>query len=221
MTPLQRQVHDYLHGLHEREQRNKPFSKRTMTVTTPATAPPDLTAPGDPTFTYRATPPDVQAKGWRWVTAQTYGYAIDRERYPALHFLCSAYTHTTTRTLYDQLPFAALLPLDNVPTLEVRRGYAWDGSTGGTEGPAGRRASCLHDALYQIMRDHELDWPAEFRDEYRRDADRLFLDVQREDGMSWWRRRLRWLAVRLWPDNRRVQGPSVYDDREPRPEVTT
>lgn len=70
--------------------------------------------------------------------------------------------------------------------LTVRKGYAWDGPSGPTIDTLNfMRGSLVHDALYQLMREHHLD-----KDQYRETADRLLQKICQEDGMSalraWW-----------------------------------
>lgn len=42
--------------------------------------------------------------------------------------------------------------LETDGTMTVKRGYAWDGATGAIDRKSNRRASCGHDAMYQLMR---------------------------------------------------------------------
>lgn len=75
--------------------------------------------------------------------------------------------------------------------MAFRNGYQWDGPSGPTiDTPSSLRASLVHDGLYQLMREGLLDH------RWRREADRLFFRILREDGMPWWRRFLWWRAVR-------------------------
>lgn len=59
--------------------------------------------------------------------------------------------------------------------LTIRRGYAWDGATGLPSTPKSlMRASLVHDAMYQLIRNGLFD---------RRDvADELFFEFAQEDG---------------------------------------
>src|SRR3990167_1972450 len=58
--------------------------------------------------------------------------------------------------------------------------YRWDGCSGPTfDVPESIRASCIHDALYRLMREGRV--PA-FR--FRRAADEAFFRILREDGMA-------------------------------------
>ena len=78
--------------------------------------------------------------------------------------------------------------------LIVKAGYAWDGPSGPTiDTQDFMRASLVHDCLYQLMREGWM--PRTLRIE----ADRVFRDICRADGMSWWRagyvyRAVRWFA---------------------------
>ena len=76
--------------------------------------------------------------------------------------------------------------LTHVGQLTIKKGYAWDGPSGPTADTRNfMRGSLVHDALYQLMREGELD-----NHDYRESADRLLQQMCREDGMSalrtWW-----------------------------------
>lgn len=78
-------------------------------------------------------------------------------------------------------------------TLFVSTGYAWDGASGPALDTKNiMRASLVHDALYQLMREGAL--PAT----YRKDADQELYRICREDGMWWIRAQWVYLAVRLF-----------------------
>lgn len=63
-------------------------------------------------------------------------------------------------------------------TLTVSAGYAWDGASGPiAQGPDIVRGSLVHDALYQLMREHGLDA------RWRETADDLLRSMLIEDGM--------------------------------------
>ncbi len=70
--------------------------------------------------------------------------------------------------------------------LTMKKGYAWDGPSGPTIDTLNfMRGSLVHDTLYQLMREEELD-----RSKYREPADRLLQKICMEDGMTriraWW-----------------------------------
>jgi hypothetical protein len=70
--------------------------------------------------------------------------------------------------------------------LTVKAGYAWDGASGpAIDTPAFMRGSLVHDVLYQMMGERQLD-----PEKFRQPADAILRDICREDGMSairaWW-----------------------------------
>lgn len=70
--------------------------------------------------------------------------------------------------------------------LTINEGYAWDGPSGPAFDTLNfMRASLVHDALYQLMREGELD-----ARHHRLTADKLLRQLCKEDGMSplraWW-----------------------------------
>lgn len=70
--------------------------------------------------------------------------------------------------------------------LVICAGYAWDGASGPTvDTPSSMRASLVHDALYQCMRNGHL------KRSDRIPADRIFYKILKEDGM-WLPRRIVW-----------------------------
>lgn len=88
------------------------------------------------------------------------------------------------------------LVLETDGTLTIRAGYAWDGASGPTyDSVSSMRASLVHDALYQLMRERFLDHAV-----HRRMADAIFYRLCREDGM-WGPRAWLWhMAVRTFAD---------------------
>ena len=75
--------------------------------------------------------------------------------------------------------------LDAAGNLFIKRGYAWDGASGPTiQTKNTMRGSLVHDALYQLMREKQLD-----EDTWRSTADDILKQILREDGMS---------AIRAW-----------------------
>lgn len=66
--------------------------------------------------------------------------------------------------------------------LRIARGYAWDGASGPTwDTKSSMRASLVHDALYQLIRENKIP----MRD--RRKADSELVKVAVADGMWKWR----------------------------------
>ena len=73
-------------------------------------------------------------------------------------------------------PFIAL---DTKGNLTVKRGYAWDGTSGPViDTPNNLRASLVHDALYQLMRRRHLS-----RKQNKDKADKLFRTLCKQDGV--------------------------------------
>ncbi|PPC77968.1 hypothetical protein C4K68_07835 [Pokkaliibacter plantistimulans] len=70
--------------------------------------------------------------------------------------------------------------------LTIKNGYAWDGASGpAIDTRSIMRGALVHDALYQLMREGELD-----RSLYKDIADRTLYKICLEDGMfmarAWW-----------------------------------
>lgn len=82
--------------------------------------------------------------------------------------------------------------LDDDGLLMIRSGYAWDGASGAIDTKSIMRASLVHDALYQLMREGGL------LHSYRKAADKEFYRIMREDGMWWIRAQYIYWAVRLF-----------------------
>lgn len=91
------------------------------------------------------------------------------------------------------------LESDPEGTLRIRAGYAWDGASGPTwDSKSSMRASCVHDALYQLMRLGLLSR------EWREVADRVFRRLCQEDGM--WS-----IRAQIWYDMVRVFANPATD----------
>ena len=75
------------------------------------------------------------------------------------------------------------ISLDIHGNLLVKKGYAWDGPSGPViDTEENMRASLVHDALYQLMRNKYLVTRT-----HRKAADQFFKDICKEDGVSnWW-----------------------------------
>ena len=68
------------------------------------------------------------------------------------------------------------IALDNRGYITILKGYAWDGASVIVDRKTNMRASLVHDALYQLMREGEID----FR--LWRDADLEFDKLLKADG---------------------------------------
>lgn len=83
------------------------------------------------------------------------------------------------------------IELDQDGMLRIFAGYAWDGASGPTiDTKNSMRASLIHDALYQLMREGKLG------QEWRDEADKLLHDICVKDGM-WSVRAKAWL-IAVW-----------------------
>ena len=84
------------------------------------------------------------------------------------------------------------IELDTSGELTLKNAYAWDGPSGPViDTPENMRASLVHDALYQLMRNKELKART-----HRKTADKLFRDICKKDGVSGWRANLYYKALR-------------------------
>ena len=92
----------------------------------------------------------------------------------------------------ERLILTGYLKLTPNGVLTIRAGYAWDGPSGpAIDTPNFMRASLVHDALYQLMRQGLLD-----RQLYRKPADAEMKRIVVETKMSPWRRAYTWWGVR-------------------------
>ncbi len=72
------------------------------------------------------------------------------------------------------------IDLDTTGNLTVKMGYAWDGPSGPVKDTKeNMRASLVHDALYQLMRNKKLNSRT-----HRKTADKEFKDICKADGVS-------------------------------------
>lgn len=87
--------------------------------------------------------------------------------------------------------------LEQGGTLCVKKGYAWDGPSGPTLDTKNfMRASLVHDALYQLLREGLVPGDEDARKAFRKDADMLLRRIVRKDGMNWPRYTWVYAAVR-------------------------
>jgi len=94
--------------------------------------------------------------------------------------------------------------LDTDGLLTILKWYAWDGASGPTiDTPSTMMGSCVHDALYQLMR------MGLILQTYRSLADIYLYILIKRDGMGkfrayWWHREVKkWAARAASPKNRR------------------
>ena len=77
--------------------------------------------------------------------------------------------------------------------LLIRKGYAWDGPSGPTiDTKSFMRGALVHDALYQLMREHNLNR------NYRSTADDIMRKFCIKDGMNYITAWASWFGVRLF-----------------------
>jgi hypothetical protein len=78
-------------------------------------------------------------------------------------------------------------------SLLIRKGYAWDGPTVAIDTKTFMRASLVHDALYQLMREGFL-----LEERWRKTADETMYKICLEDGMNWFRAWYAYTCVRIF-----------------------
>jgi hypothetical protein len=113
------------------------------------------------------------------------------------HILTKLYSiHTSihsSRLHNNDFPVATLgLSLGKYGWLHIAKGYEWDGATGYPDVIQIIRASLVHDALYDLIREGVLN------KNHRKKADKLFRKICLEDGMGKWEAWRVYTAVRLW-----------------------
>jgi len=98
------------------------------------------------------------------------------------------------------------IDLDTDGNLTVKIGYAWDGPSGPVKDTdENMRASLVHDALYQLMRNDKLKSRI-----HRKAADQEFKDICKADGVSNFRASVYYKALRKFgkpaasPQNKKV-----------------
>ena len=95
--------------------------------------------------------------------------------------------------IYPTVPFDdEYMSLSLSGILTVKKGYAWDGATGGIETHVIRRASLIHDAYCQLIEKGCI--PISFR----LNVDIVFRRICKEDGMSWLRTWYTYTAIRAF-----------------------
>jgi hypothetical protein len=102
---------------------------------------------------------------------------------------------------YIVSPFIELGPGGH---LLIRKGYAWDGPSGpAVDTKDFMRGALVHDALYQLIREHGLD------SDYKSTADKIMRHFCLKDGMNPVRAWTTWLGLRLSSKNS-VRPESSY-----------
>lgn len=97
------------------------------------------------------------------------------------------YKYQLVEDYVDEIPIrpdnyvnSRFIKLTKSGKLTIKNGYAWDGPSGPTiDTPTFMRGSLVHDALYQLIRERHLKFPAD-----RKPADQLLRDICIADGMS-------------------------------------
>jgi len=85
-----------------------------------------------------------------------------------------------------------LLEITSTGKLIIRKGYSWDGPSGPTIDTKNfMRGSLVHDALYQLIREHVLP------KDTRKRADEILKEICLQDGMSKFRAWYVYKAVRI------------------------
>lgn len=106
------------------------------------------------------------------------------------------YVHETGITGQGGRGAEAFVSLDHGGTLRIREGYRYDGPSGPTiDTPNFMRGALVHDALYQLMREGDLDL------RFRKQADELMRTICVEDGMSRFRARYAYIALRMFGES--------------------
>ncbi len=83
--------------------------------------------------------------------------------------------------------------LSSEGVITIEKDYCWDGPSGPTrDDETNMRASVVHDALYQLLREGEIT------QSWRKGADLAFYRICLEDGMSPFRARYFYWALRLF-----------------------
>jgi hypothetical protein len=91
--------------------------------------------------------------------------------------------------------------------LSINMGYQWDGMSGVGDSKQSMRASLVHDALYQLMREGLLDR------KYKDAADRLLQQILIEDGASKLNAWICYQGVKMFGKK------STYPEKKPRGKI--
>ena len=101
------------------------------------------------------------------------------------------------------------IKLNTFGILTIKEGYAWDGPSGPVIDTLDTmRGSLIHDALYQLMRNKNLD-----HDTYRKTSDKILYETILEDGVMKFRAWYIYQGVRLFGDpfaDPKDKKPDIY-----------
>lgn len=94
--------------------------------------------------------------------------------------LASNYSVDTGLNIDADIDDNNFLKLDSKGIIHIKKGYAWDGPSGPVlDTNENMRASLVHDALYQLMRNEFLD-----PDVHKDEADKLFRKICIDDDVQ-------------------------------------
>ena len=114
---------------------------------------------------------------------------IEKDYYIKTDLDCDALLMDREVSFFPGNDYLYLQQLD--ATLDINKGYAWDGPRGPTiDTKTNMRASLVHDALYQLMREGLLP------QHYRKAADKELYRIMIEDGACKWRAWYYYMGVR-------------------------
>ena len=116
-------------------------------------------------------------------------YSVIKEDYR--YRLGADYTDSLTLKIKKGIQ-TKLYKLSPKGTLSIKQAYIWDGATGIPDTTSVFRASLVHDCLYQMMRENGLST------QYRKNADKIFYDLCRADGLNKFVAWLYYLGVRIF-----------------------
>jgi len=105
--------------------------------------------------------------------------------------LYSTYEYLTPIKLDKELNLGAI-KLNSAGMLTIGRNYLWDGATWAINTESNKRASCVHDALCELIAVGLLDG------KYRKVADKLYLKLCLEDKMPKWRAYPEYFMIRQY-----------------------
>jgi len=112
------------------------------------------------------------------------------------HLLDQEFKLDLCQTFAQDSDFNGFVTLTKAGTLTLSKGYAWDGVSFpilDVDSCKNLRASAIHDALYQLMRNEALF----NRKGFKKDADRIFRKICIQDGVSKPIAWIYWIAVRI------------------------